>query len=74
MTMNIPGASQELCEKFERLLAMDLDQLNQLYIQKMKAAGIPIVSWNQPDLDTIYRELCPEIFDLAARFKRERGH
>lgn len=74
MPMNIPGASQELCKKFERILSMDIDQLNELYIMKMQELRLEIVNYNQPDLFEIYRVLIPELFDLAARAKRAKSH
>lgn len=74
MGISIPGASQELCDKFERILAMDIDQLNELYIMEIQRRGLTIVNYNQPPLDEMYKVLIPELFDLAARFAASKRH
>lgn len=71
--LNIPGASKEMEAKFLRILSMDLDQLNEAYILEMKRLNVPIVNFNQPPLDEIYRVLIPELFELAQK-KRDSRH
>lgn len=63
---------QEMRVKLERILDMDLGQLNDAYIKKMLSMGRPIVNGNQPTLDEIYKVLIPELFDLAAKVKSQK--
>ena len=64
----------EMQRKLDKILEMDLDQLNDAYVEEMARRKIPITSDNQPDAAEIYKVLIPELFELAERVKRQRQH
>lgn len=70
--MSMDKIPMEMRTKLSRILAMELDELNDAYIKKMMALGRPIVNSNQPSLDEMYRVLIPELFDLAAKVKLQK--
>lgn len=70
--MGMEHIPMEMRVKLNRILEMELDELNDAYIKKMLALGRPIVNGNQPALDEMYRVLIPELFDLAEKVKNQK--
>jgi hypothetical protein len=63
----------EMRRKFEIILDMDLDKLNDAYIDAfVKKHGHPPLNQNQPQLDEIYKMLIPELFEFAAEHHRRK--
>lgn len=72
--MNKANVPPEMLHKLDKILSMELDQLNDAYVAEMFRLGRKILNENQPSLEEIYRLLIPEIFTLAAERKRQASH
>lgn len=61
-----------MARKLEKILAMDLDELNEAYIEKMLELKKPVTDPNQPSLFEIYQTLIPGVFVLAEDVRRSK--
>lgn len=72
--MSIKDIPIELQNKMQNILDMDLDQLNDAYLDEMRRQGRVIMPADQPQLDEMYRVLIPELFELAKEQRRKKAN